>query len=444
MQKLSLLSIDFQDKRALLRVDFNVPLTNGQMSADPYYNTRIVEALPTINYVLDHGGSVVLISHLGRPGGFPNSKYSLAAIVPELSRLLGRAVEFLNDCVGPEVEERCSRLKPGEVLLLENLRFHLEEEGKGVDPKTGEKASASKSAIAAFSASLSKLADVFVNDAFGTAHRDNTSMVGVTLGTRVSGFLMAKELAAFSKCLEHPESPFLLIMGGSKLGDKMPLIENLLQKGITDLIIGGAMAFTFLATTGMKIGKSLYDQPGAALVPHLHSLAARYGVKIHLPVDFVCADKFAADAPNITTVTEAEGVPEGFLGLDIGPVSSQAFSKVVLASKTILWNGPAGVFEMAPFANGTKVLMEAVAQATKTGATSVIGGGDTGSACHMFGFSTLVTHVSTGGGVSLELLEGKVLPGVAALNDAPGNGHSAPHTAVLPTADAGHSPTMAA
>jgi phosphoglycerate kinase len=325
-------------------------------------------------------------------------------------------VVFLQDCVGAEVEAACANPAPGTVFLLENLRFHVEEEGKGVNA-AGEKFKASKEAVAAFAASLTRLGDVYVNDAFGTAHRAHASMVGVQLPVRASGFLLKRELAYFSKALEAPARPFLAILGGAKVADKIQLITNLLDK-VDEMVIGGGMAFTFKKVAqGVAIGDSLYDAEGAKLVEGILAKAAAKGVKIHLPCDHVAADRFDRDAA-VQLVTDAQGIPAGWRGLDVGPASRADFTAAVLRAKTIVWNGPAGVFEWPAFAEGTKALAAAVAQATAGGAVSIIGGGDTATAAEQFGVAGKVSHVSTGGGASLELLEGKELPGVTALTDA--------------------------
>jgi phosphoglycerate kinase len=325
-------------------------------------------------------------------------------------------VSFLPDCVGPEVEAACADPAPGSVILLENLRFHVEEEGKGVDA-SGAKVKASKEAVAAFAGSLTKLGDVYVNDAFGTAHRAHASMVGIKLPERVSGFLLKKELAYFSKAMEAPARPYLVILGGAKVSDKIQLITNLLDKA-DEMIIGGGMAFTFKKVLdGVAIGDSLYDEEGAKIVGEVMAKAKAKGVKIHLPVDYVAADKFAKDAAT-KVVTDAEGVPAGWRGLDVGPASIAAFQAAVGRAKTIVWNGPMGVFEWPAFEAGTKGVMDAVVQATAGGATTIIGGGDTATAAAQYGTEDKVSHVSTGGGASLELLEGKQLPGVTALSDA--------------------------
>jgi phosphoglycerate kinase len=411
------------------------------------------------------------MSHLGRPDGTATPKYSLGVCVPVLKERLGVDVTFLPDCVGPQVEAACADPAPGSVFLLENLRFHVEEEGKGVDA-AGNKTKASKEAVAAFSSSLTKLGDVYVNDAFGTAHRAHASMVGVQLPDRVSGFLLKKELAYFSKAMDAPARPYLVILGGAKVTDKIQLIDNLLDK-CDEMIIGervvvgggwvgccstrtglrtprrttrartrtrapshtsppshssppphpttragGGMAFTFKKVMdGVSIGKSLYDEEGAKIVPQLVAKAAAKGVKIHLPTDYVAGDKFAADAAT-QVVSDAQGVPEGWMGLDVGPASTAAFKAAVRRAKTVVWNGPMGVFEFPAFEGGTKGVMDAVVEATAGGAVTIIGGGDTATAAAKYGTEDKVSHVSTGGGASLELLEGKELPGVTALASA--------------------------
>jgi phosphoglycerate kinase len=413
MAKLSIRDIDVAGKRVFVRVDFNVP---QDKATGAITNTaRITAALPTIQYILDHGGSAVLASHLGRPNGQRVAKLTLKPVADKLAELLGKPVRFLNDCVGPKVEAACAALKPGEVVLLENLRFHIEEEGK-VKHKDGTKESADPAKVAAFRASLTKLGDIYVNDAFGTAHRAHSSVVGVDLPLKAAGFLMEKELHAFAAVLDHPARPLLAILGGAKITDKIPLINNLLDKA-NEIIIGGGMAFTFKKVLeGMEIGNSLFDEAGAELAKELFEKAAAEGVVIHLPVDFVIADKFTADAKT-KTVTDKQGIPAGWLGLDCGPASSKLFAGVIARAKTIVWNGPPGVFEFDPFAGSTKAMAEAIAAATEKGAISVVGGGDTATAAKKFGITKKVTHVSTGGGASLELLEGKALPGVTALTD---------------------------
>ncbi|MDR1304346.1 MAG: phosphoglycerate kinase [Verrucomicrobiales bacterium] len=413
MAKQTIKDVNLKGKRVLMRVDFNVPQdkTTGAIT-----NTqRITAALPTIRYALEQGASVVLMSHLGRPDGQVVPKYTLQPVAEKLQELLGRPVKFLHDCVGADVEAACAKLQPGEVVLLENLRFHIEEEGKakGAD---GAKIKADPAKVAAFRASLTRLGDVYVNDAFGTAHRAHSSVVGVNLPDKVAGFLMEKELQAFAAVIDHPRRPLLAILGGAKIADKIPLIKNLLDQADA-VIIGGGMAFTFKKVlNNMPIGDSLFDAEGAKLVPELAEKAKAKGVKLVLPVDYVCADKFAPDAAT-KTVTDREGIPDGWMGLDAGPLTVQLYREVILSAKTIVWNGPAGVFEFDQFASGTKAQADAVAEATASGAITVVGGGDTATAAKKFGVADKVTHCSTGGGASLELLEGKQLPGVENLNE---------------------------
>ncbi|XP_028671376.1 phosphoglycerate kinase 1 [Erpetoichthys calabaricus] len=410
--KLTLDKVDVKGKRVIMRVDFNVPMKNNAITN----NQRIKAAIPSIKHCLDHGAkSVVLMSHLGRPDGNPMpEKYSLQPVVTELKTLLGRDVIFMKDCVGDVVEKACADPPSGTVILLENLRFHVEEEGKGKDP-SGNKTKAEPSKVEAFRASLSKLGDVYVNDAFGTAHRAHSSMVGVNLPQRASGFLMKKELEYFAKALENPERPFLAILGGAKVQDKIQLINNMLDK-VNEMIIGGGMAFTFLKVlNNMEIGNSLYDEEGAKIVKDLMAKAAKNNVTITLPVDFITADKFDENATSGSATIES-GIPAGWMGLDCGPESSKKFAEAVERAKQIVWNGPVGVFEWEKYAAGTKNLMDKVVEATKKGCISIIGGGDTATCCAKWNTEDKVSHVSTGGGASLELLEGKVLPGVDALS----------------------------
>jgi phosphoglycerate kinase len=414
MAKLSIRDLDLSGKRVLIRVDFNVP--QDKSTGAITNNQRIVAALPTIQFALDQGASVVLMSHLGRPDGEKIAKFSLKPVADELSKLLARPVEFLNDCVGPEVEAACAALKPGTVVLLENLRFHIEEEGKA-KREDGTSVKADPAAVEAFRASLTKLGDVFVNDAFGTAHRAHSSMVGVNLPQKAAGFLMEAELKSFDAVLNNPKRPLLAILGGAKIADKIPLITNLLNTA-DKIIIGGGMAYTFLKVNrGMEIGSSLFDSAGAEIVGELEAKAKERGVELIFPVDFICADSFSPDA-NTQPATLESGIPAGWEGLDAGPESIKLYTAAILASKTIVWNGPAGVFEFEKFAGATKAMADAIATATAGGAITVVGGGDTATAAKKFGVDTKVTHCSTGGGASLEFLEGKVLPGVAAVNDA--------------------------
>ncbi len=413
MPKLSIRDVDVAAKRVFVRVDFNVP--QDKKTGEITNTARIAAALPTIQFILEKGGSVVLASHLGRPDGQVSEKLSLRPVALKLSELLGKPVQFLSDCVGPDVESACAALQPGGVVLLENLRFHIEEEGK-VKREDGTKETADATAVAAFRASLTKLGDIYCNDAFGTAHRAHSSVVGVDLPIKAAGFLVEKELTAFAKVLDNPARPLLAILGGAKIADKIPLINNLLDKA-NEIIIGGGMAFTFKKVLeGMEIGNSLFDAKGAEIAKELFEKAAAKGVKIHLPVDFVIADKFAPDA-NTRPATDKEGIPAGWEGLDSGPASRALFAEVIGRAKTIVWNGPPGVFEFDAFSGSTKAMAEAIAAATAGGAISVVGGGDTATAAKKFGVIDKVTHASTGGGASLELLEGKTLPGVAALNE---------------------------
>merc|ERR1712187_40372 len=356
-----------------------------------------------------------LASHLGRPDGCVVEKYSLAPVAKILEEKLGKPVTFCKDCVGAQVETACADPASGSVILLENLRFHVEEEGKGVDAD-GNKVKADPEKVKAFRESLRKLADVYVNDAFGTAHRGHSSMLGEGFEQRAAGFLVDKELKAFSKVLDSPKRPVLAILGGAKVSDKIQLIMNMLDK-VNIMIIGGGMAYTFLKIKdGMAIGTSLYDEEGAKIVPQIMEKAEKLNVEIILPVDFVISSKFGEDG-EVKEATKEAGIPDGFMGLDCGPKSIEANAKAVMDSKTIIWNGPMGLCEMVKFGAGTKKLMDTVVEATAAGVTTVIGGGDTATACKKYGTEDKVTHCSTGGGASLELLEGKDLPGVSALTD---------------------------
>lgn len=413
LNKLGLGNLPVQDQRVFMRCDFNVPQKDGKITN----NARIVAALPSIKHCLENGAkSVVLCSHLGRPDGKKNLKFTLAPVAEELRKLLDRDVKFLDDCVGADVEAACADPATGSVILLENLRFHVEEEGKGVDD-SGNKVKADKDAVTAFRASLRKLADVYVNDAFGTAHRAHSSMMGEGYEKRAAGFLLKKELQYFAKALCNPERPFLAILGGAKVQDKIQLIENMLDK-VDEMIVGGGMAFTFRKVLdNLPIGTSLYDEEGAKIVQKLADKAKANNVKLHFPVDFVTANKFAEDAETGEATVES-GIPDGWMGLDCGPKSRELFAEVISRAKVVVWNGPAGVFEFDNFANGTKALMDAVVALTEKGGCTIIGGGDTATCAAKYNTEDKVSHVSTGGGASLELLEGKVLPGVAALTDA--------------------------
>jgi phosphoglycerate kinase len=410
----SIRDLPLRGKRVLMRVDFNVPQDKATLAITN--DQRIVSALPTIRHALEQGASVVLMSHLGRPDGQKVAKYSLRPVADALAKLLGKPVKFLDDCVGPAVEAACApgTLQPGDVVLLENVRFHLEEEGK-VKVKNADGTTASKkaepAAIDAFRASLKKLGDVYVNDAFGTAHRAHSSVAGITGLPAAAGFLMQQELDAFRRVLESPARPFVAILGGAKVSDKLPVIENLLGK-VDTLIVGGAMAYTFLVQQGRKVGKSLVEQDLVGAAGKVLAQAKAAGKKLLLPVDHVCAAEFKADsAPSV----HAGDIPDGLMGLDIGPKTVAAYVDALKGAKTVVWNGPMGVFEMDAFCKGTEAVANAVAAATKAGAFTVVGGGDSVAAAEKLGVTDQLSHVSTGGGASLELLEGKTLPGVKAL-----------------------------
>jgi len=415
LAKLKIDEVDVKGKRVFIRVDFNVP----QDKQDPNIITntaRIDAALPTIKHALKQGAkSVVLCSHLGRPNGEKNPKFSMAPVAKVVQEKLGVPVALMKDVIGPEVEAACADPAPGSVILLENSRFYLEEEGKGKDAD-GNKIKADPQKVKDFRASLAKLADVYCSDAFGTAHRAHSSMVGDGFATKCSGFLLAKELDYFAKVVDSPTKPVCGILGGAKVADKIQLIMNLLDK-VDIMIIGGGMAFTFIKEAGVNIGSSLYDAEGAKLVPEIIKKAAEKNVELILPVDFICSSKFGDDG-EIKPGDMTTGVPDGFLGLDIGPKSIALNDAAIAKSKTIVWNGPMGVFEMGAFEAGTKKMMEKIVEVTAAGAVSVIGGGDTATACKKYNTIDKVSHCSTGGGASLELLEGKLLPGVAALDDA--------------------------
>ncbi|ODQ63350.1 3-phosphoglycerate kinase [Nadsonia fulvescens var. elongata DSM 6958] len=409
--KLSIKDLDLKDKRVFIRVDFNVPLDGKTITN----NQRIVAALPSIKYAIDQGAkAVVLASHLGRPNGEVVEKFSLSPVAKELESLLSRPITFLSDCVGPEVEKTVNQATDGQVILLENLRFHIEEEGSA--KRDGSKVKADSAAVEKFRKGLSALADVYINDAFGTAHRAHSSMVGFECDQRAAGFLMAKELQFFAKALESPERPFLAILGGAKVSDKIQLIDNLLSK-VNSLIICGGMAFTFKKTLeNVEIGESLFDAEGAKIVKDLVEKAKANNVEIVLPRDYVTADRFSKDAET-GYATDAQGIPSGWQGLDCGPKSIEAFQATIAKAKTILWNGPAGVFEFDKFANGTKATLDACVEGCANGKTVIIGGGDTATVAKKYGAEDKLSHVSTGGGASLELLEGKPLPGVNALSE---------------------------
>lgn len=389
---------NFSGQKALIRVDFNVPLNEKFEITD---DTRMKAAVPTIKKILADGGMVILMSHLGRPKEGPTEKYSLKHLITHLSELLGGAtVLFANDCIGEQAYLTASMMRPGEVLLLENLRFYKEEE-KGNEE---------------FAEKLSKLGDVWVNDAFGTAHRAHasTAVIAKFFSTekRFFGLLMEGEVSSAEKVLHTAEKPFTAIIGGAKVSDKILIIENLLEKA-TDIIIGGGMAYTFMKARGGKIGNSLCEEDRLTTALEILEKAKAKNVSIHLPEDSVIADKFDAEAN--TQVSPSDAIPDGWMGLDIGPKAEGIFAEVIKKSKTILWNGPMGVFEMEKFQKGTKAVATAIAEATQAGSFSLVGGGDSVSAVNKFGFTDKVSYVSTGGGAMLEYFEGKVLPGIAAV-----------------------------
>lgn len=388
-------SLNFAGKKALVRVDFNVPLDEHLQVSD---DTRIQAAVPTIKKILTDGGSAILMSHLGRPKGGPEDKYSLKHIVSAVEAALGQKISFASDCIGEEAIQKAAQLGAGEVLLLENLRFYKEEEKGDSD----------------FASKLAQLGDVYVNDAFGTAHRAHasTAVIAANFPQKVAGYLMESELTNADKVLGNPERPYTAIMGGAKIADKILIIERLLEK-VDNLIIGGGMSYTFAKAQGGSIGTSLLEVDKLDFVLELMEKAKAKGVNLILPVDTVISDDFSNTA-NQGLVNKGE-IPDNWMGLDIGPKTRELFGKVILESKTILWNGPMGVFEMESFDKGTKAIGEYVAEATRNGAFSLIGGGDSAAAVNKFGYTDQVSYVSTGGGALLEHMEGKVLPGVAAL-----------------------------
>jgi phosphoglycerate kinase len=396
MQKLTLDDVLLGGKKVLIRVDFNVPLTADMQVAD---DTRIVESLPTIRRVLRDGGSAVLMSHLGRPKGKPTVEFSLKPVADRLSVLLKQPVKFAPDCIGPQAAAMVAGLKPGEVLLLENLRFHPEEEAN--DP--------------GFASELAKMGEIYVNDAFGSAHRAHASTEGITkyLTPCVAGYLMQKEIEYLSKALTNPQRPYLAIMGGAKISGKIDVIENLMPK-LDVLVIGGGMAFTFVEAQGYEIGDSLLEPEKVGLARKILADTKAKKMRLILPVDCVIADRLDNDAQR--KVVPVTRIPAGWRALDIGPETVKIINMEIRKAKTIVWNGPMGVFEMPNFANGTLEVARLLAEATKAGATTIVGGGDSAAAIAQAGFEKAVSHVSTGGGASLEFLEGKTLPGVAALD----------------------------
>jgi phosphoglycerate kinase len=388
---------DFKNKKAIIRVDFNVPLDENFNVTDA---TRIEAAKPTIDAILKQGGSVILMSHLGRPKGV-EEKYSLKHILKTASEILGVPVQFAENCVGEIAQTAAKNLKPGEVLLLENLRFHAEEEAGDV----------------AFAKELASLGDIYVNDAFGTAHRAHASTTIIAQffpNDKTFGTLLAKEIESLNKVLKNSEKPVTAVLGGSKVSSKITVIENILDK-VDHMIIGGGMTFTFVKALGGKVGESICEDDKQELALEILRLAKEKGVQIHIPVDVVAADNFSNTAN--TQIVDVNAIPDGWQGLDAGPKSLENFKKVILESKTILWNGPLGVFEMESFAKGTIALGDYIAEATEKGAFSLVGGGDSVAAVKQFGFEHKVSYVSTGGGAMLEMLEGKVLPGIAAILD---------------------------
>ena len=385
--------IDVSGKKVLVRCDFNVPLDENKNITD---ETRINAALPTIKYLLDHKAAVILCSHLGRPKGEFNMKYSLAPVAKRLSEKLGFEVKLAKDVIGPDAKKLAAEVKPGEAILLENVRFHAEEEKN--DP--------------AFAKELASMAEIYVSDAFGTVHRAHASTAGVAdYLPAVAGFLIGKELNFLGKAVTNPERPFVAILGGAKVKDKIGVITNLLEK-VDTLLIGGGMAYTFMKATGGEIGNSLCDEERLGLALELLDKAKAKGVKLLLPIDNVCGKEFSNDTEQM--ICESGKIPEGWEGMDIGPKTVELFAKEIKAAKTVVWNGPMGVFEMPNFAKGTLAIATAMAESD---ATTIIGGGDSAAAVKQLGYADKMTHISTGGGASLEFLEGKTLPGVAALND---------------------------
>lgn len=395
MNKMTVRDVSFEGKRVLIRVDFNVPIKDGVVTDD----TRIGAALPTLKYILDQGGSVVMTSHLGRPEGAPDPKYSLGPVAAKLSELIGKPVQFASDCVGDEVRAQVNALKPGELLLLENVRFHKAETAK--DDSCRE-----------FAKQLAEWGDLFVNDAFGSAHRPHASVSGVTefLQPSVAGFLLEKEIEYLVNKTSSPERPFIAILGGAKVSDKIKVIQELLKK-VDKLLIGGAMAYTLLKAKGKNVGSSLVEDDKLDMASEiLIDAEESRKCELMLPVDHVIADKVEENVPFSTV----EDIPDGKMGLDIGPKTRALYKDAVAGAKTVLWNGPMGVFEVPPFHEGTELIARAIAESD---CTSIIGGGDSVAAIQKFGLGDKITHISTGGGASLELLEGRALPGLTSLTD---------------------------
>ncbi len=395
MNKKTIKDVNVEGKRVFVRCDFNVPLdAEGNITDD----NRIRAALPTIKYLLDHGAKVVLASHLGRPKNGPEEKYSLKPVAKRLNELLGGKVTMASDVIGEDAQAKVAALKNGEAVLLENVRFHKEEEKNDSE----------------FAKKLAAFADIYVNDAFGTAHRAHASTEGIShfVKTSVAGFLIEKELEIMGGALNNPKRPFVAILGGAKVSDKIGVINNLLEK-VDKLLIGGAMAYTFIVAKGGKVGKSMLEADKVDLAKELLEKAAAKGVELYLPVDTVIAKEFKADAES--KVCPTMEIPDEWEGLDIGPKTAEIFADVIKSAKTVIWNGPMGVFEFPKFAVGTKAVAQALADNPE--ATTIIGGGDSAAAIEQLGYADKVTHISTGGGASLEYLEGKVLPGIACLND---------------------------
>lgn len=397
MKKMSIDKVNLKSKRVLVRVDFNVPLDENLKITD---DIRITSSLPTIKKIIGDGGRCILMSHLGRPKGGPNPKYSLKPVAVRLGELLEMDVKFAPDCIGDQVKAIVASMNDGEVLLLENLRFHPEEEKN----------------VPEFAQQLSELGDVYINDAFGSAHRAHASTEGVTKFIKIcaSGYLMQKELDYLGEAIANPVRPFTAILGGSKISGKIDVIENLLPK-VDNLLIGGGMAYTFYKAMGYEIGSSLLEEEKIDLAKQMLEKFKTSKAKVLLPKDNVVAAEFKNEAPS--AVVDADKIPSDKMGLDIGPKTIEEFKNVILSSKTIIWNGPMGVFEFDNFANGTDTIAGALAEATRNGAITIIGGGDSAAAIKKAGLDDKVSHVSTGGGASLEFLEGKILPGVEALND---------------------------
>lgn len=415
MKKLTIRDLDLSGKRVLMRVDFNVPIENGVVNDD----TRITAAMPTILHALEKGAkSLVLMSHLGRPKGKPNPEFSLKPAAARLQELLGKPVVMAPDCVGEEVKAELAKLPEGGVMLLENLRFHAEEEGKPklADDATDEEKAAAKAEMktkqVAFAKQLAELGDVYINDAFGTAHRAHASMAVVTnyFDQCAAGFLLEKEIEYLGNALANPTKPFVAIIGGAKISGKIDVITNLMDK-VETILIGGGMAYTFYKAKGLAIGKSLCEEDRVEMAKDILKRAQASGIKLLLPVDNVVADDFSENA---NTKIAGENIEDGWMALDIGPETAKLYAKEIAGAKTVVWNGPMGCFEMAPFAEGTLAVAKAVAEAD---CISIIGGGDSVSAVNKSGLADKMTHISTGGGASLEFMEGKPLPGVLALTD---------------------------